>query len=362
MKKLILSILSVIMTVSLLAGASVVAFAADPATPAQPDAFELIPMPEMDKDNWEGKLYGAWNRSTDTQYWLSDIAVKGNIEYTDADGKVQVWQSGVLESSNTITGNTNSPMDYTNNSKGEYKIFGQLTTMDYPYGYPSDKITIGTKNLVFEKGLGVHPKNPAAAQVEQYGRESWTIIDISEYTKEGSDKYSDTFYSAVGITNVQGKKGASPGVIMSVWGDKTGDGQHYELLAESELIYMDLIGEFNVDITGVKLLKLIIESPDEATTHASSATAWAGACLYKADNTKTKPSYTDDYVEPVVDPDDEIIDDDDEIEETVAQTNASSDTTPADDGCGSSVAAGALGVVALVGCAGAITLKKRKED
>ena len=142
---------------------------------------------------------------------------------------------------------------------------GAPTSRDCPYGSTAGALIIGEKDTSFSLGLGVHPESPTA-QIP----ESWTIYDLSSMDV-------DRFYAAVGITNPNGKKGNSKGVIYRVYGD-FGDG-NYSLLGESRIITMKDSGEFLVDITGVKSLKLSIVAA--GSDHYSSASAWANACVFK---------------------------------------------------------------------------------
>ncbi|MBQ7247786.1 MAG: NPCBM/NEW2 domain-containing protein [Lachnospiraceae bacterium] len=154
-----------------------------------------------------------------------------------------------------------SYIDYTESSNTN----GASTSRDCPYGSTAGALIIGKKDTSFSLGLGVHPESPTAQTPE-----SWTTYDLS-----GMDV--DRFYSAVGITNPNGKKGVSKGVIMRVYGEY-GDGV-YRLLGESRIITGKDSGEFLVDISGVKSLKLGIVAA--GTDHYSSASAWANACVFK---------------------------------------------------------------------------------
>ena len=142
--------------------------------------------------------------------------------------------------------------------------------MNRAYGSEVDLIIMGEMDKAFFKGLGVHPKNPK--QPVNGSIESWTTYDVS-----GLD--CDRFYSAVGITNDKGKDGASKGVVFRVYADYDGTG-NYKLLAHSGYIGGRDSGEFDLDITGVKTLKLVVVSA--ADTHASSASAWGNACVYSS--------------------------------------------------------------------------------
>lgn len=145
---------------------------------------------------------------------------------------------------------------------------GQPTARDACYGTTEELIVFGEDDTMFFQGLGVHPKAPN--RPIQGSIESWTIYDVRNLC-------ADRFYSAVGITNPNGKEGKSKGVIFRVYGDYAGQGE-YVLLAESEAITMKMAGEFDVDITGVQYLKLVVVAA--STTNTSSASAWGNACVY----------------------------------------------------------------------------------
>ena len=149
---------------------------------------------------------------------------------------------------------------------------GQPTTLDHPYNDKTNLIIIGEDERAFFKGLGVHPKNPAAPVNDSI--QSWTTYDVS-------DLNADRFYAAVGLTNDKGKEGASKGVIFRVYADYQGNG-NYKLLAHSGCLDGRKTGEFDLDITGVKTLKLTVEAA--STTHTSSASAWANACVYDSNS------------------------------------------------------------------------------
>ena len=123
----------------------------------------------------------------------------------------------------------------------------------------------------------MHPKNPALPV--DYSIESWTLYDISEL---GANR----FYSALGITNSNGKAGKSQGVIYRIYADY-GDGVFVKI-GESENLTKKMSGEFiDVDITGVKILKLAVVCG--GTAHDSSACAWAGASFYSTEGPLNLP-------------------------------------------------------------------------
>lgn len=163
-----------------------------------------------------------------------------------------------------------SRIDYleASNTPNEEYPQGQPTARDACYGTTEELIVFGEEDTMFFQGLGVHPKAPNRPIMGSI--ESWTIYDVRNLC-------ADRFYSAVGITNPNGREGKSKGVIFRVYGDYEGNGE-YALLAESETITMKMAGEFDVDITGVQYLKLVVVAA--STTHTSSASAWGNACVY----------------------------------------------------------------------------------
>ena len=147
------------------------------------------------------------------------------------------------------------------------------TTRDYPYaGQTGDPITVGAKDITFKYGLGVHPKSGTA--------EAYTVYDLTKLDV-------DRFHAVVGITNENGKKGSSEGVIFKVYADFEGSGK-YELISQSGTITKKDSGEFDVDITGAKSLKLTVVTA--TGKNASSGSAWAGASVYKYDAKGTAPA------------------------------------------------------------------------
>ena len=185
--------------------------------------------------------------------------------YTPSASGAYKWISDAKNSAVTYL----SKLVYTDSSNSSA---GKPTTKNEPYGEAGKKIIIGEKNTGFTYGLGVHPKSGSA--------QAYTIYDLSGLNV-------DRFYSAVGITNANGKNGSSKGVIFQVYADYEGDGS-YKLLAESDTITKKASGEFHVDISGAKSLKLVTLSA--TGDHASSASAWAAACVYKYDAKGGRPT------------------------------------------------------------------------
>ena len=235
-----------------------------PTTSAsQPNAYEALPLPGADEDNWYGKPYGIWMAGDNSTYLLSDM--------------------NYLISSNT--------------TKADYPL-GQPTTVNHPYSEPGNSFLFGGSSASYEyfSGIGMHPKDPYDTYMDRH--DSWTVYDISAYTAENSSTPADTFYSLIGLTsqaNSYGSKYESAGVYVYIYGDKVGDGQHYELLAQSNLIRGDQLGEFHVNIEGVKLLLIDVILPQTATKHGYSAVGFGYACLFTADENAQKPDYSDQF-------------------------------------------------------------------
>ena len=292
--------------------------------PAQDDAYEVILPPEADEANWFGKPYGAWMAGSNTKYYLSDMTY--------------------LQSCNT---------------PNQSNAFGQPTSVGYPYSTSAGTLFLfGAEGMEHdvEKGIGMHPKNPKQPLFDR--ADSWTIYDISEYTAAGAD----TFYALVGLTassNEWGSRLSSAGVYVYIYGDKTGTGQNYELLAASELVKGYNIGEFNVNVEGVKLLLIDVILPETATNHAYSGVGFGNACLFAADENAVKPDYTGDYV-----PEEE----DDGTDDGAATTTPKVTTTTPDagdegkkKGCGG-VVTGAAGILFATVIAGAACFAKRRDE
>ena len=182
-----------------------------------------------------------------------------------------------------------SDLDYigASNTTNSAYPFGQPTTLDHPYNSLSELMTLGEMDRVFFKGLGMHPKNPKSPV--EGSIDSWTIYDVSKLD-------CDRFYAAVGLSNEKGKEGASKGVIFKVYADFKGDG-NYKLLAHSGCIDGRESGEFDLDITGAKTLKLVTVCA--SSSHTSSAAGWGNACVYnsKYEAKETEPVEYDEIIE-----------------------------------------------------------------
>ena len=296
--------------------------------PAQEDAYTEILPPEADEANWYGKPYGAWMAGSNDKFFLSDMTY--------------------LEASNT---------------PNQTYASGQPTTVNYPYGEKAGTTFLfGAEGMEheIENGIGMHPKNPKQAVI---GRtDSWTIYDISAYTAAGAD----TFYAYVGLTsgsNDWGSRLSSAGVYVYIYGDKTGDGDHYELLAATDLIKGYVTGELNVNVEGVQLLMIDVILPETATSHGYSGVGFGNACLFTADADAEKPDYTGDM--PVEEPEEE-----EEVTTTAPTTTAPTTTAPTttaadnaekEGGC-FGVVTGAAGILFATVIAGAACFGKRRDE
>lgn len=147
-------------------------------------------------------------------------------------------------------------------------------TKDGPYKKPGTGISL-MQTQKFDKGIGMHPTSDT-----KYG---YILYNIGDYTNANGEYKYDTLYSAVGLTNAQSK-----GVYFSIYGDK-GDGNGFRLLASSDICILYNMGEFNVDIVGIQYLLLVV-SADKS--YASSASAWADLCIFKADPNAVKPDWS----------------------------------------------------------------------
>ena len=232
---------------------------------SQTNAYEELPLVGQDASNFYGKPYGAWNSGSNPVQFLSDMTY--------------------ITSSNTPN------KTYPN---------GQPTTVNHPYSAQGHTFWFGSPSTGYEytTGISMHPKNPNEQVFDR--QDSWTVYDISELTSSDAAKQVDTFYALVGlvsVTNDYGSRYNSAGVYVYIYGDKIGDGEHYELLAESGCIRGDVLGEFCVNVVDVKLLVIDVILPETATSHAYSAVGFGNACLFKADENAQKPDYTGDFLQ-----------------------------------------------------------------
>ena len=330
MKKTI-KIMSVILAMLLMLAIPVVA-AEEGATPKKYEATTNYEDIVWSDDNPDTLPYGAWKAGSNTVYVLTDILPADKIVRTEG------FSGGDYDYYTDST---------TNNANG--------AAINGPYKKSGQGFTCGG-NIRFDKGFGTHPKSN---QTEVY-----INIDISKYTDANGEYKCDTFYSCVGLTN-----SASPGVYFQVFADY-GDGE-FKHIANSSDIIMTNIGEFNVDITGVKILRLVVITSTMA--NSSSASAWLNPSIFKADAAAVKPSYkvedtTPEDTEPENTTGGSIGGED---EQTTPTTNApeATDNTPEgsestsseeEGGCGSTIGFAAASVVALA--AGVVVATKRKKE
>jgi hypothetical protein len=176
---------------------------------------------------------------------------------------------------------------------------------------------------------------------------SWyegAIFDVSELN-------ANRFYSVVGITNANGKNGSGSGVLFGVYGDY-GDG-NYVLLAQSKLITKTDSGEFDVDITGVKLLKLVVMPG--GNNNASSGCAWADASIYTTEGELNLP--TEPETEPTTRPTSKP-----STRPTAKPTQPADGEPAADFPIGLVIGIAAAVVVAVVVVVVIIVIKKKKPE
>ena len=290
-----------------------------PTDNVQTDNYSSVVYDEV--TNPEAKPYGKWKAGSNTVTYLSDIEWLSCLATTQVSG----------------------------DKLDQYPAKNAL------YKNTADSGITLAHTMKFDKGIGTHPRPVDDERI------SHVIIDISAYTDPAGDYQYDSLYSTVGLTNTN-----SEGVYFHIYGDK-GDGAGYVKLACSELIVLSALGEFNVDISGVKTLALYVTVPQN---YSSSGCAFADLCIFKADENAVKPDYS-------VEPDD--TDDDDEGElvdpsakDTTAATTAA-DTTEASAGtdettidevsgaCGSTIGTGIAIVGAVALCGATVAGKKRKD-
>ena len=221
-------------------------------------------------------------------------------------------------------------------------------------GTEGDKFVVGYNDAEFEKGLGVHPK---PGKVESY-----TFIDISAYTDPAGIYQCNTMYSLIGLTNDTGKTGSSPGVRFLIYADYTGEGSVYTLIAKSGDVVMKNSGEFNIDVTGVKVLKLVVVTITD--NHASSSSGWVDACLFKADENAVKPDYTPDDPGPGpgddTDPANSSTDDNPLTEEPKNTGTSDTGTTQVPENNSGCKSAGGFGAVLLLSAAAVLAVSRKR--
>lgn len=278
------------------------------------------------EDNPDTIPFGTWKAGTNTVISLIDELTDAQISPAGTNGAAYRF----------YTDST------TNNANG--------AAINGPYKNSDTGFQIGAQK--FEKGFGTHPKGN---QVEVY-----LNYDISKWTDPNGEYKCDTFYALVGLTNT-----ISPGVYFQVFADY-GDGTFTKIANSSDIVLTNL-GEFNVDVTGVKVLRLVVIT--STMSNQGSASAWINPSLFKADAAAVKPSYKVEETEPeATEPENTTGGSIGGEEETTAaateantDANTAADTTETKEGCGSTIGFAAASMVALA--AGfVVTVKRKKED
>lgn len=235
--------------------------ATKPATPKLPEP-----------DNADGsKKYSA----TDN---FAEVVWADNNRETRPFGAWKAGLNPVISLVDTIPGNK---VAQTTGLNPNYEYYTDSTTLNQygvsingPYTKSGTGYTVGT-NVPFTVGFGTHPK---ASQVQSY-----INLDVAKYTDPNGEYKCDTFYSCVALTNTTSK-----GVYFQVFADY-GDG-NFKLIGNSTAIVKANLGEFNVDITGVKTLRLVVITA--TMVHGGSACAWLNPSIFKADPNATKPDFS----------------------------------------------------------------------
>ena len=139
-------------------------------------------------------------------------------------------------------------------------------------------IVLGKTGTLYKKALGVHPNAKGKA-------DRFIVYDVS--TLDVNHFYAVAGATANGITLIDPKaEGYDKGrqVTFEVWGsmDETYDRNTTEFI---KLAYVDgingyKVGTFNVNISNMNFIKLVVKVSEEGTTNDSSAVAWGGACFY----------------------------------------------------------------------------------
>ncbi|MBO5295170.1 MAG: NPCBM/NEW2 domain-containing protein [Clostridia bacterium] len=229
-------ILSLILTLCLLLSALILPVASAESKPSEATS-NYSKVTYHRTTNPESKPFGAWRvgKNTDTVIYLSDLT----------------WESSECTYDST---------------KGAYKTAFPDDEYNANDGEEKDGVTLG-QTFQYKKALGVHPKSNTAP--------GFVIYDLSTLD-------CDRFYATVGLTNF-----ASEGVIFEVLADY-GNGT-FVSIASSDVLASYSMGEFDVELTGVKRLKLSVWAN---VSSASSGCVWANACVFKADATAQKPDYS----------------------------------------------------------------------
>ena len=126
--------------------------------------------------------------------------------------------------------------------------------------------TIGAKNATFAEHFTLHPTKLGEP-------DAYALLDLSSLD-------CDRLYSIVGIQG-GAKNGTTQGVVFAIYGAATRDGE-YDLLASSGDVFGKNTGEFDLDITGYKYIKLVTGLHKGATDYGSRTSSWCNVTAYKA--------------------------------------------------------------------------------
>ena len=210
--------------------------------------------------------------------------------------------------------NPHSTYNYVNTlpAGGTYlELAAKNTAGAYVYGATGTAASTDVANITntkdYDRWIGGYEANPSVNGNIDYAVGFKYVVELSPENKVGHTGYAifdvsklggNRFYSVVGNRNVANSTGVYDsttntsstktqygGIMFEVWGsydtDKSYDTATYELLAQSEVIYNANTGEFNVDITGVKWLKLVNKSNTGTRSYCDGV--FANACVYTAD-------------------------------------------------------------------------------
>ncbi|MBO5295169.1 MAG: NPCBM/NEW2 domain-containing protein [Clostridia bacterium] len=258
--------------------------------------FEPIVYDEI--TNPESKPYGSWQAGNNAKVYLSDLPFTG----TAAGG--------------------NTPFK------------------DAPYkGETGAGVAISQVHK-FAKGFGTHPVTDYSPSEPGY---SQITVDIQKYTDPNGQYKFNHFYAAAGLTNRN-----SAGVWFMVYGDY-GDGKGFVQLACSNKSVVYNYGEFNVDITGVHTISLIVVAD---SSYSSSACAWGECSIFTKDPNAVKPDYRE-VDATIIEP---------PVKQPVETEEKNTDPTPepTQEGCSSTLSAG-LGALLVVLSGAVPMIGKRKE-
>lgn len=137
---------------------------------------------------------------------------------------------------------------------------GQIQLLDAKASHTGEgENATWTGGTAFTYGLGVHPCN---------GREGYTDIDLTGLQV-------DTFYSAVGITNIK----TMYNVQFCVYG-KVNENDEWKMLMGYTTVEKGTSGEIRLDISGYSYLRLAVKQVEK---YQNLGSAWANACVYQAE-------------------------------------------------------------------------------